>query len=43
MDAARLKELAAGGYNRVPVHRRVLADLDTPLSTYLKLAGGPYS
>ena len=23
--------------------REVLADLDTPLSTYLKLANGPYS
>ncbi len=26
-----------------PVVREVLADLDTPLSTYLKLAAGPYS
>jgi len=31
------------GYNRVPLVREVLADLDTPLSTYLKLANGPYS
>ncbi len=30
-------------YNRVPVVREVFADLDTPLSTYLKLAEGPYS
>ncbi|MGH8458144.1 MAG: hypothetical protein ACRESV_02235, partial [Nevskiales bacterium] len=28
---------------RVPLVREVLADLDTPLSTYLKLANGPYS
>ncbi|WP_439102060.1 anthranilate synthase component I [Congregibacter sp.] len=35
--------LAAQGYNRVPVHREVLADFDTPLSTYRKLAEGPYS
>jgi anthranilate synthase component 1 len=35
--------LAAEGYNRIPVTREVLADLDTPLSTYLKLANGPYS
>jgi anthranilate synthase component 1 len=35
--------LAAAGYNRIPVVEEVLADLDTPLSTYLKLAGGPYS
>ncbi len=31
------------GYNRIPLLREVLADLDTPLSTYLKLAYGPYS
>ena len=30
-------------YNRVPISRRVLADLDTPLSVYLKLAAGPFS
>lgn len=29
--------------NRVPLVREVLADLDTPLSTYLKLADAPYS
>jgi anthranilate synthase component 1 len=31
------------GYNLVPVIREVLADLDTPLSAYLKLANTPYS
>src|SRR5258707_7268464 len=36
-------KLAAEGFNRIPVVEVVLADLDTPLSTYLKLAGGPYS
>jgi anthranilate synthase component 1 len=35
--------LASEGYNRVPLVRSVLADLDTPLSTYLKLADSPYS
>ena len=30
-------------YNRIPLVREVLADLDTPLSTYLKLADGAYS
>jgi anthranilate synthase component 1 len=29
------------GYNRLPVYRSVLADLDTPLSVYLKLADQP--
>jgi anthranilate synthase component 1 len=31
------------GFNRIPLMREVLADLDTPLSVYLKLARGPYS
>ena len=36
-------QLATEGYNRIPILREVLADLDTPLSAYLKLAKGPYS
>lgn len=43
MNIEEFKALAAQGYNRIPVMREVLADLDTPLSTYLKLAQGPYS
>jgi len=43
MTPERFSELASQGYNRIPVMREVLADLDTPLSTYLKLAHGPYS
>src|SRR5215467_7178337 len=35
--------LAAQGWNRIPVAREVLSDLDTPLSVYLKLADGPYT
>ncbi len=35
--------LAAQGYNRIPVVREILSDLDTPLSVYLKLADGPYT
>jgi len=34
---------AAQGFTAIPILREVLADLDTPLSTYLKLANGPYS
>jgi anthranilate synthase component 1 len=41
--AALVATSVAQGYNRIPVMREVLADLDTPLSTYLKLADGPYS
>jgi anthranilate synthase component I len=43
MKPEEFSRLAAAGYNRIPVMREVLADLDTPLSTYLKLAAGPYS
>ena len=35
--------LAAQGFNRIPVAREVLSDLDTPLSVYLKLADAPYA
>ena len=36
-------DLAAQGHNRIPLICEVLADLDTPLSVYLKLAEGPHS
>ncbi|MDT8405764.1 MAG: anthranilate synthase component I [Methylococcales bacterium] len=35
--------LAEQGFNRIPVSRQILADLDTPLSAYMKLAKGPYA
>ncbi len=41
--AANLSALKKQGFNRVPLVREVLADLDTPLSTYLKLANAPYT
>jgi anthranilate synthase component 1 len=43
MNADKLKQLAAAGYNRVPVVREVLADTETPLSIYLKLGRGTHS
>ncbi|WP_415054824.1 anthranilate synthase component I [Halopseudomonas sp.] len=43
MTREEFLSLAAQNFNRVPVVREVLADLDTPLSTYLKLADAPYS
>lgn len=43
MTPEDLNRYAAQGYNRVPVMREVLADLETPLSAYMKLARGPYS
>ena len=35
--------LAVQGYNRIPLVAETFADLDTPLSLYLKLANKPYS
>jgi anthranilate synthase component 1 len=35
--------LAGQGYNRIPLVCETFADLDTPLSLYLKLANRPYS
>ena len=34
------KSLASAGYNRIPLIAEAFADLETPLSLYLKLAGG---
>ncbi|MEM9301445.1 MAG: anthranilate synthase component I [Pseudomonadota bacterium] len=43
MDLQTFQGLAQRGHNRIPVHREILSDLDTPLSVYLKLADGPHS
>jgi anthranilate synthase component 1 len=43
MTEAEFNGFAAAGYNRVPVVVETFADLDTPLSVYLKLANAPYS
>jgi len=43
MNEQEFNQLKQQGYNRIPLVREALADLDTPLSTYLKLANGPYS
>ena len=37
------KALACQGYNRIPLVAETFADLDTPLSLYLKLANKPFS
>ncbi len=43
MTESEFNRLAAEGYNRIPVTLETFADLDTPLSIYLKLANDPYS
>lgn len=43
MNQQAFDALAAQGYNRIPLVLETFADLDTPLSVYLKLANRPYS
>ena len=43
MDRARFDQLVADGHNRIPLTREILADMDTPLSAYRKVAEGQYS
>ena len=43
MTPEKFAELQQQNYTHIPLTREVLADLDTPLSTYLKLANQPYS
>ncbi|MBI3067920.1 MAG: chorismate-binding protein, partial [Betaproteobacteria bacterium] len=43
MTEAEFNQLAAAGYNRIPLVLETFADLDTPLSAYLKLANHPFT
>ena len=43
MKEAQFDQLAAEGYNRIPVTLETFSDFDTPLSIYHKLANGPYT
>lgn len=43
MNSQDFHALAEQGHNLVPLVREVITDLETPLSVYLKLAGGPYT
>jgi anthranilate synthase component 1 len=43
LNEADFQALARQGYNRIPLVLESFADLDTPLSLYLKLANAPYS
>lgn len=43
MTPEQFEHYARQGYSHIPMARQVLADLDTPLSAYLKLADAPYS
>jgi anthranilate synthase component 1 len=41
MTESEFRSLAARGYNRIPLTVETFADLDTPLSVYLKLGAAP--
>jgi len=43
MTEVEFRALSAHGYNRIPLTVEAFADLDTPLSLYLKLANKPYT
>lgn len=43
INQSEFNALAAQGFNRIPLVVETFADLDTPLSLYLKLANQPYS
>ena len=43
MTESEFNHLAAAGYNRAPLVLETYADLDTPLSIYLKLANQPHT
>ncbi len=43
MNAEEFSTYANEGYNRIPIVHDVIADLETPLSVYLKIANGPFS
>lgn len=43
IQLSEFNALAAQGYNRIPLVVETFADLDTPLSLYLKLANQPFS
>lgn len=43
INESEFNRLSGLGYNRIPVTLETFADLDTPLSIYLKLADAPYT
>ena len=43
MTKEQFNDLAKQGYNLIPVAKQILADVDTPVSVYAKLAHKPYT
>src|ERR1700756_2402166 len=42
-DLQQFERLGGGGFNLFPVSREIAADLETPVSAFLKVARGDYS
>ncbi len=43
MNRQQFINYAKQGFNRIPVYKEILSDLDTPLTLFMKLANRPYS
>ncbi len=43
MNKQQFEQYAQQGFNRIPVYKEILSDLDTPLTLFMKLANRPYS
>lgn len=43
MNKQQFNQYAEQGFNRIPVYKEILSDLDTPLTIFMKLANRPYS
>src|SRR5271169_3902297 len=42
-EEREFEDLAARGFNLIPVAREIAADLETPVSAFLKIARGDYA
>ncbi|MGY0400184.1 MAG: anthranilate synthase component I [Ostreibacterium sp.] len=43
MNKQQFIDYIAKGFNRIPVYKEILSDLDTPVTLFMKLANRPYS
>lgn len=43
MNQQQFANYISQGFNRIPVYKEILSDLDTPLTLFMKLANRPYS
>ena len=43
LTKTQFEDLVQQGYTHIPLEKEILADFDTPLSTYFRLAREPYT